>query len=491
MEQAIKKQLTKIHPARVRLPSLGLRISERKLLLGVVDVLLLCGSLATAVYLRTDLLPGASALWANAKWFITLTFLWLLVAAVFDIYNLARSASMNYSLRAIIATSGITSMIYLTIPWLTPVLVNRLQGFIFISLSVMTLSVWRLLYARIFVQPVFQRRALIVGAGSSGLALVNALQTNHALRDANPYRGTGYELIGFVDDNSNYREQTIAELPVLGDSGHLFQIVKQLAIDEVIVSITHAHQIRPELFEAILDCREAGIAVTTMPTVYARLTGRVTVEHASRNVETAAASQENALGRLYEGIKRLGDFFGGLVGIAILGLCIPMVWLINKIASPGPLFFQQQRVGKGGRLFNVIKFRSMIPDAEKGRGAVWAAENDNRITTVGRILRATHLDEVPQAINVLRGEMSLIGPRPERPEFVQLLSQKIPFYRVRHCIKPGITGWAQVHQDYGDSVDGAREKLEYDLYYIKNASPTLDLLIMLRTVAKVLELRGR
>jgi lipopolysaccharide/colanic/teichoic acid biosynthesis glycosyltransferase len=170
---------------------------------------------------------------------------------------------------------------------------------------------------------------------------------------------------------------------------------------------------------------------------------------------------------------------------------MPAVWLGNRLWSPGPLFFCQKRVGRGGRPFTVIKYRSMVPDAEQECGAVWASEGDNRVTVFGSFLRKSHLDELPQVINVLRGEMSLVGPRPERPEFVGQLSELIPFYRARHCLRPGITGWAQIHQNYGDSIEGAKEKLEYDLYYTKHAGPMLDAIIILRTISKVLGLRGR
>jgi lipopolysaccharide/colanic/teichoic acid biosynthesis glycosyltransferase len=194
---------------------------------------------------------------------------------------------------------------------------------------------------------------------------------------------------------------------------------------------------------------------------------------------------------MYGLVKRIVDIMGALVAAIPFCLMIPVVALVNLIASPGPLFFRQTRVGRGGKLFYVVKFRSMRPNAEFDSGAVWASENDARITRVGRFLRGTHLDEVPQVINVLRGEMSLVGPRPERPEFVATLSKSIPFYRARHAVRPGITGWAQIHQDYGDSYERAREKLEYDLYYLKRQSPILDTEIILRTVTKVLGLKGR
>jgi lipopolysaccharide/colanic/teichoic acid biosynthesis glycosyltransferase len=167
------------------------------------------------------------------------------------------------------------------------------------------------------------------------------------------------------------------------------------------------------------------------------------------------------------------------------------VALGNALTSPGPLFFRQRRLGRGGRPFSVMKFRSMVDDAESASGAIWAQPGDERVTRIGRLMRLTHVDELPQAINVLRGEMSWVGPRPERPEFVAELSKTIPFYRARHSLRPGVTGWAQIHQNYGDSVERAREKLQYDLYYIKHAGPALDGLIVLRTVAKVLTLQGR
>jgi exopolysaccharide biosynthesis polyprenyl glycosylphosphotransferase len=201
--------------------------------------------------------------------------------------------------------------------------------------------------------------------------------------------------------------------------------------------------------------------------------------------------QESAGHRLYLVGKRTVDFSASLAGLALLALVIPFVAIANRMSSPGPLFYRQWRVGAGGRLFQCIKFRSMVPDAEKHTGAVWAKSDDDRITPAGRVMRKTRIDELPQFINVLRGEMSLIGPRPERPEFVESLAKTIPFYRARHAVRPGITGWAQVQYRYGNTVDDARIKLEYDLYYVKNASILLDLRIVLRTISVMLQLKGQ
>lgn len=486
-------------PVRMRLPLPGLRMSERKLLLVVGDVLLLNAALILSLLLRTDLLPHPVTLFPAYKWFLTLTAVWGIMATIFDVYNLARAASTTYSVRAVLGASAFAGILYLFIPWLTPPLQNRSQAFLFVSLAILFVVAWRGCYALVFVQPVFQRRTLVIGAGDSGRILAQALQSDFARRDANPFRGTGYVLVGFIDDDPACRAEMIDGVPVLGDSRHLVRLARTLGIDEVVVAITRAEQIRAELFEAILDCRELGIPVVNISTVYERLTGRVAVAFAGSVLEMVSQlddslgdnSGDRPFARLYGLTKRIIDIGGALLGSAALLLLMPLVAVGNAISSPGPLFFYQQRVGRGGQPFTLIKFRSMVPEAEKGSGAVWAQRHDGRVTPVGRWLRRTHLDELPQVLNVWRGEMSLVGPRPERPEFVGQLSRQLPLYRARHCLRPGITGWAQIHYDYGDSVDSAREKLEFDLYYVKHATPLLDILIILRTFSRVLGLRGR
>ncbi|MEJ5198812.1 MAG: sugar transferase [Anaerolineae bacterium] len=193
---------------------------------------------------------------------------------------------------------------------------------------------------------------------------------------------------------------------------------------------------------------------------------------------------------LYLGIRRLFDIIGAVVGCTVVLALCPLIWLANRLTSPGDLFYWQERVGKDGRLFRMVKFRSMVMNAEADTGAVWAQENDPRVTPVGRLLRKSRLDELPQVWNVLRGEMSLIGPRPERPEFVASLAEAIPDFRKRHVIKPGITGWAQVNYRYVASTDDTLIKLQYDLYYIKHRSLYLDLLILAKTVLVMVSLKG-
>jgi len=189
-------------------------------------------------------------------------------------------------------------------------------------------------------------------------------------------------------------------------------------------------------------------------------------------------------------VKRAMDVVLAGLGLILLGLATPFIALAVYLDSPGPIFYTQARVGKGGRIFRAYKFRSMVPNAELGQ-AVWAERADSRVTRVGRILRKTHVDEFPQFVNILRGEMSAVGPRPERPEFVEELTREIPFYRVRHAVKPGMAGWGLVKQGYGASREDALLKLQYDLYYIKHQSLWLDIIILLKTIADTLTLGGR
>ncbi|MFN2166912.1 MAG: sugar transferase, partial [Anaerolineae bacterium] len=393
------------------------------------------------------------------------------------------------SIRSSGAAALVTVLIYTLIPALTPPLQNRTPIYLFAVLAVLGITAWRLAYAQFFVQPWFKQRALVVGAGWAGRTLAQALQV--APNDANPYRGTGYDLVGFVDDNPSYAGTIVEGIPVLGGRAVLEDMARALDVDEVILAITHRHAINEDLFDALLRCRETGIHVITMSEIYERLLGRVPVQHVGRDLYSVLPSGDSASYRLFGIAKRVVDVVGALAGVAAVLVLVPFIALANALTGPGPVFYRQLRVGKAGRSFYVYKFRSMVPDAEAETGAVWATKNDARVTPVGKVVRRTRLDELPQFINILRGEMSLIGPRPERPEFVEELAKSIPFYRARHAVRPGITGWAQVQYRYGSSHDDARIKLEYDLYYVKHASLLLDLRIFLLTIPVMLQFKGQ
>jgi len=239
-----------------------------------------------------------------------------------------------------------------------------------------------------------------------------------------------------------------------------------------------------------MDCHEQGIHVVTMPDVYEGVSGRVAVEHIGRRLHLILPLYSSPTQCVYEALKRLFDVVIAALGLAVFAAFLPFIIVATRLDSRGPVFYAQERVGQGGRIFKLIKLRSMVDGAEQNGQAVWATANDARITRVGKFLRRTRLDEVPQLVNVLKGEMSLIGPRPERPQFVAELTKQIPFYRARHAVRPGITGWAQVKYRYGNSVEDALVKLQYDLYYIKHRSVYLDLLITAKTALVMVSFKG-
>ena len=481
---------------RLALRGVGLNVSERRVLLLIMDTILLVAALLLAMKLRTDWLDPPGAIFALWRWWATLIAVWWLAANLFECYDLARAASAPHSIINETAAAALTVAFYTWIPVITPPLASRKLVLAFALLAIGLLAVWRGLYAVLLAQPNFYIRALVVGAGQAGDALARAIHETAATStatSANPLRGTGYQIIGFVDDDAEKQAGgSVAGVPVLGGSGALLRLARELKVDEVVLAITHRHTISNETFEAILACREAGYPVTTMPALYERLFGRVPVEHVGRNVQSVLPIDESGPGtRFYHWAKRLGDLLVGLLGAILAGVLIPFVALGNALLCPGPLFYRQRRLGQGGQPFTVVKFRTMRPDAEQATGAVWANAGDGRITAVGRLLRKSRLDELPQVINLLRGEMSLIGPRPERPEFVEALACQIPYYRARHAVKPGLTGWAQVRFGYGNTVEDARTKLEYDLYYVRHAGFYLDTLIALKTVGVMLRLQGQ
>ena len=468
----------------------SLQFAERKFLLSVIDLAILNGSLLFMLSLWPK--PVFARALERFPWYaLLLSLIWLVVGFFLGVYDPARAASTLHSIWSAGSAALITVVIYLLIPYVTPILPERrIQILVFILSAVVGVAAWRFIYTTIFSQPSFRHRALVVGAGWSGRTLVDAIKETSSQK-GNPYLGTGYELLGFVDDNPEKRYTHIAGIPVLGTGKDLLTLVELLHPDEIIIAITHTQQIDKALFSAILTCYEKGIPLTTMTALYERMTGRVPVQHAGRDLPTLLPVTRPSGFRFYLALRRMADVIFGLAGTFIVILIAPFIWLGNLLTDRGDTFYKQTRVGQGGNTFEIIKFRSMIMHAEKKTGAVWARKNDPRITTMGKFLRKTRLDELPQFWNVLKGDMSIIGPRPERPEIVTNLSRSIPFYRLRHAVKPGITGWAQVSYRYGASVQDSFVKLQYDLYYIKHLGPFIDLGVFLKTIQVVLGMKGR
>jgi sugar transferase (PEP-CTERM system associated) len=270
-------------------------------------------------------------------------------------------------------------------------------------------------------------------------------------------------------------------------SGRVLRLAQNFMADQVVVSLGERRGVFP--VEELLNCKLAGIEVVDAPTFYERATHKMLIENITPS--WFIFSHGFKVTWLLRLCKRTLDIAASFLGLMVFLPLIPFIILAIKLDSPGPILFRQVRVGQGDRPFTLMKFRSMRQDAESRTGAVWSQENDPRITRVGNVLRRSRLDEIPQLLNILKGDMSLVGPRPERPEFVGELKKRIPYYSERHYVKPGLTGWAQVCYPYGSSVEDAIEKLRYDLYYIKNISILLDFYIILKTFGVVLLGKGR
>jgi exopolysaccharide biosynthesis polyprenyl glycosylphosphotransferase len=291
----------------------------------------------------------------------------------------------------------------------------------------------------------------------------------------------GLRPMGYVDD-SHEPGTELAGLKVLGRLADFNAIVTERKPGRIVVGLAERRQKLP--IEDLLRLRLSGVHIEEAATTFQAAFARVP----TRGLNHSHLIFSSELGPLPRNL-RLQTLYSMLLALAALILAAPVMVLVAiavRITSPGPVLFRQVRVGLRGQLFTIYKFRSMVVDAEAKTGAVWASRNDPRVTAIGAFLRKTRLDELPQLFNVIRREMSVVGPRPERPEFVQTLTELIPFYAHRHSVKPGITGWAQINYKYGESVEDAVKKLEYDMYYIKNLSPSLDFYIMFHTAKAML-----
>ncbi len=336
-------------------------------------------------------------------------------------------------------------------------------------LTVMLLG-WRGAYAWIVQQPYFRERVYVLGTGDRALRLLNGLRQRSEL---------GIEVVGWTGNiRGALTRETVA--------AHLVGLARENGVHRVIVAMPDRRGTLP--VEELLELRLNGVKVEEATSWLEKITGKIEVEqlYASWMI-FAEGFRFSAYFRL---MRRVLNFSVALLGLIISLPLLPFILLAVKLDSPGPALYRQKRVGKRNTQFYCYKFRTMRQDAEADTGATWAADDDPRITRVGKFLRASRLDEIPQLWCVLKGDMHFVGPRPERPEFVEWLSKEIPYYGVRHVVRPGITGWAQVQYKYGNTLEDAREKLQFDLFYIKNASLGLDLLILFQTIKIVLLGRG-
>ena len=409
-------------------------------------------------------------------WSLLLGFYILFFGSVFEIYHLKKSSNFFKILKGIVATSSITLLVYILTPFFSPELPeSRIQIIYFYLSIILSMSIGRLAYIFLINSPIFKKSILLIADGD----LFEGIENDLAIADAN------YKIKYFINTNNDSNEvHTDKQVP----SEKLKEFV-QNDIHEIVVTRSSKFS-SSELYSDLLDLFNQGKVIKEYSEVYEELSGRVYISFKDKDFYKQFPFSQHRVKPLYRLVHRLFDVLISVFGLLSLLLMIPFLTIINMVANRGPLFYTQERVGKKGELFKIFKLRSMVVNAEKD-GAVWADKNDSRVTAFGKFLRKTRLDEFPQFINILKGEMSVIGPRPERPVFVDKLAKEIPFYPTRHIIKPGLTGWAQVNTSYGASVDESLLKLQYDLYYIKHRNIFLDLNIVIKTLSTVLFFRGQ
>lgn len=461
-----------------------LRSSERILILLIGDILMAAAALFLALYFW-----ASGDAWMRFSlefiierppfWFFLLPVFWVIFLV--ELYDVQRAGNPKETLKSIGLATFIYALIYLLVYFTSPPNSLPRRGVaVFIAFAALFTLLWRLLYIRIFTAPHLLRRVLVVGAGNAGKTIVKVISEQWP---------PPFFTVGLVDDDPEKQETQIGNIPVIGSSQNLLSLIKEHEITDLILAITG--EMRGDMFRAILAAQEAGIRLTLMPQLYEDILGRVPIFLLEAEWIVRSFVEKSHTSSLYQLTKRLLDFMGGLIGTLIMLGFFPLISLATILESGFPIFFTQERLGRGGQPYKIIKFRTMERGAEKEGEARMAEENDERVTKVGKFLRKTHLDEFPQFINVLRGEMSLVGPRAERPQMVKHFQKHIPFYRARLLVKPGITGWAQINYGYAGTVDETAIKLEYDLFYIEHRHFMMDISIILRTAGAVLGFKGQ
>lgn len=377
--------------------------------------------------------------------------------------------------QAIGVTSIILAILYFVWPWLV---IGRWLFFASLLVLIAFLVSWRLLYSVVIRRKLFTEKALMVGDGEL---------CNDILREVAATRNLSYDIKAIVGSGNRFSAGAVDERPhIKGNFDNICDLAEEEKLDSIIVAFDEKRGVFP--FKQLLECKVRGMNVIDGESFYERITGKLLVERI--NPSWLIFSDGFRKSRLVKLNKRIVDLVASAVLLVIFSPIILVTALAIKLDAPGFILFSQKRVGEFGKIFRIYKFRSMQTGAEKDTGPVWAVKNDPRVTRVGKVIRKARFDEIPQLWNVFKGDMSFVGPRPERPYFVEQLKEKIPYYSERFSVKPGVTGWAQLKYPYGASEEDALEKLKYELYYIKNMSLLMDLVIIFHTVKIVLLGRG-
>jgi len=454
-------------------------ISINTVLAFSVDFFLLFWSAYMGFYLRFYGFGGDTGS-ADFGWLNALAFVAVGQFSIFllDLYQFEARLRLSQLFRRMVIAFLVFAISLTSIYYFVPSLAMGRGVFVIaLGLSVLLLFFWRISLTMSQKSLRVQSRVAVLGAGSSAAMVADLIQMDNTL---------GCELVGFISEGEEFEPIAVKQEKILGGKKDLLNIVQRQKVDKIIVALSDRRGAFP--LRAILDCKMRGVEIYDMPSFYEKMTGKILI----RDLRPSWLIFCDGFRRteLTQLVKRASDILLSLLLLVFSAPIMMITTLLIKTESRGPALFRQERVGEHGKVFTLVKFRSMSVDAEKESGPVWAGQGDARVTRVGRFIRKTRIDELPQLFNILKGEMSFIGPRPERPHFVSQLQEKIPYYSQRHTVKPGLTGWAQVRYQYGATVEDALEKLQYDLYYIKNMSIFLDALVIFDTVKVVLFGKG-
>jgi exopolysaccharide biosynthesis polyprenyl glycosylphosphotransferase len=455
-------------------------ISERKILLKIFDVIFVFLSLYLINYFFDFNYLTLSK--TNFYWNLVLALYIFIFGSVFEMYNLQVASSQFQIVKSIILTSCTTVLVYLLTPIYSPFLPsNRLQIVLFFFAIFFSLLIWRSFYVKFLASHRFIKKAILVCDKEQLEELISGL------KNADPhYRIIGYVNSGEVLLNKNEINKSNSAISI----DKLEEFAHENYVSEIIIASQKTDSITVNLYNQLIHLLESGFIIKEYTQVYEALTHRIPVQYVSRDFYRYFPFSRNNQNHFYLSLVRLAEIIVSLLGLVTGLLFLPFIFIGNLIGNKGSLFYSQERIGKNGVVFNIYKYRTMIQNAE-ANGAVFTSVNDSRVTAFGKFLRKTRLDEFPQFVNILKGDMGIIGPRPERPIFVNEIAKVMPFYETRHIMKPGLTGWAQVNYSYGDSIEDSLIKLQYDLYYIKHRSIFLDIDIIIKTISTVLFYRGQ
>ena len=451
------------------------RVTWRAVALIASETVFIAAAVLLATYIR--LAPGTVTL-AELPKALLIALVCQLCLYYAELYDFRVLADRRELFIRLLQALGSTALVLALLYFWFPVLVIGRGVFVLSALLVISaVAGWRVVFDWITGRLGSRERLLLVGTSAAAVSLARELYERKEL---------GVHIVGFIDPDPARVGAPVLNPGIIGTLEDIPEIVHAESVDRVVVSLADARGQLP--MDKLLEMKLGGVTFDHLASVYEEYTGKIAIENLRPS--WLIFSEGFRKSRALRMAKRVTDVVAASLGLLAAAPVMAVIALAIKATSSGDALFRQQRVGCDGRIFTLYKFRSMYDAAEALTGAVWATANDERVTPIGRFLRRMRLDELPQFWNVLRGDMSLVGPRPERPEFVQQLSRDIAFYGQRHVVKPGLTGWAQVRYTYGASVDDAFEKLQYDLFYIKNLSIGLDLFIIFKTIQTVVLRRG-